>query len=177
MAEEEEKQYTAEELEIIQEMQDEEAEDKAEDSMEDDVIGRGTFQDGLDFPTPDPIHNQHTFLDRATFGQDNTLKNTFLHPEEAGRPDFSVRFLLSITTASRQMLDELIIALNKKFPKEKPLTNEIAEYFESKVNNITNSGMSMEGFAMKLNTTKTIDTTKRRSRNIDNLQGGNKNRV
>ncbi len=116
-------------------------------------------------------HNQHKFLERATFENEDPIRTTFLHAEEAGRPDFSVRFLGSVKTAAEQMLDSHIEDVNEKFPKEKPVTNMIANYFAEKIKNITESGMSMEGFNMRLNASKILDTSRtRNTRSLDNLK-------
>jgi len=55
---------------------------------------------------------------------------------------------------------------------------KFADYFRQKILNITDSGMSKDGFAMNLNVTKKMDTIRKRVREnlIQNLQGGKKRR-
>ena len=56
--------------------------------------------------------------------------------------------------------------------------NKVSDYFRQKIINITDSGMSNEGFTMNLNATRKIDSTRSKIRvnPIDNLKGGKKRR-
>ncbi len=83
---------------------------------------------------------------------------------------FNVRFLLDMEDISKFYLDEMAKKLN--------ITNKVAEYFRDKINNITDSGMSKDGFTMNLNVTKKMDTVRKKVREnpIENLQGRKKRR-
>jgi len=157
-------QYTQDELDEIEDMQ----EDTMEDTQASNLELSEEMKEAYGYPEPEEKMNQHSFLHKAAFESPNTLKTTYLNSQECGRPDFPVRFLLSVKTVSEQMLDEIT--------KEIGIPNIISRYFNEKVMNITNSGMSQEGFAMNLNVTRQINTTRKkiRSGNIENLRGGSK---
>lgn len=76
------------------------------------------------------------------------------------------------------MLDLQKVALNEKvitYDKKILTLGKIAEYWNQKILNITNSGMSYEGFTMGLNVTQKREKLRRRaSANISGLknQGG-----
>lgn len=153
-------QATLDEMEDLQEEQSEAMQENQAELSEEMKELYGT-------PNQEEKQNQHSFLHKATFENDNTIRTTYLNQNEIGRPDFSVRFLQSIKTISEQELDEITEKIG--------CLNIIAQYFDAKIKNITDSGMSNEGFAMKLNVTRNINTTKikKRAGNIENL-GGNK---
>ncbi len=165
-----EKPLTTEELEEMQDMQDEIAEDAADNQREDSA----EWQEAYGSPEPEEKHNQHSFLANAVRAQD-TVRVTYLDEWELGRPMFNVRFLLDMEDISKFYLDEMAEELSKK---EKPVFNNVANYFRQKLLNITDSGMSKEGFTALLNVTKKMDTTRKKVRvnNIENLKGGNRRR-
>ncbi len=159
-----EEQITPEEIEEYQEEQKVEG----EESDEDRLAAQQEFGEAYGSPEPEEKHNQHTFLSNAIKAKD-TVRTTFLSETELGRPMFSVRFLLDMEDVSRHYLDI--------FAKSCGGENRIADYFLNKVQNITDSGMSNKGFAMNLNVTRKMDTTRTRVKgNIENLQKGGKKR-
>ena len=87
--------------------------------------------------------NQFSILKSAFDSKDN-LKTTFLRREELGKPLFSVRFYQDCATLCELYGAELV-----------------KTYFKNKVQNIAASGMSNEGFAMKLSVTNKRDVTRR----------------
>ncbi len=145
-----------EEPEITQEMIDEfeEAEaEKAAEADEDRMQRTQEFQEGYGYPVPDEKHNQFTFLSKAV-AADNTVRVTYLDKEELGRPLFSVRFLLDMEDVANHYLNPIAKHLQGE--------NRISDYFLKKVMNITDSGMSKEGFTMNLNVTRKMDTTRKK---------------
>jgi len=164
--------------ETMEDMQEEQVEDAQEDQMQ---LSQ-EMQELYGAPEPEEQYNQHTFLNKAAFGTENTLKTTWLSPEECGRPDFAVRFLLQMKTIAEHYLDPLVKEINEEYRKkindkkaEDIIKNGISKYFWDKTQNITNSGMSMKGFAMNLNVTKKLEAVRSRVRsNITNLKGGKK---
>ena len=140
---------TEEMLEALEEAE----EDKMIEGEEDRIQRTQDIQEAYGYPTPDEKHNQHTFLSKAV-ESDNTIRVTYLDKEELGRPLFSVRFLLDMEDVAKHYLDSIAEKLKG--------TNTISTYFLMKALNITDSGMSKEGFAMNLNVTKKMDTTRRK---------------
>ncbi len=161
----EEPPLTEEEMLEYQEMQ----EDAAEDAQEEQLINTQEFQDAYGSPELEERHNQHTFLSNSVKMQD-TLRVTNLNEFELGKPMFNVRFLLDMEDIAKFYLDEMAEKLK--------ITNKVAEYFRDKISNITDSGMSKDGFTANLNVTKKVDTVRKKVRVnlIDNLQGGKKRR-
>ncbi len=166
---------------VTEEQIQDEMEDIQEEQMEDSEDDRMELSDEMKelygAPEPEEHFNQHAFLNKAAFQTPNTLKTTFLNPEECGRPDFSVRFLLQMKTISEHYIDPIVIELIKDNPdKKEEIKNAISIYFQKKIQNITDSGMSMEGFSMNLNVMKKIEATRRRVRqaSIDNLKNRRK---
>ena len=156
---------TPEELEQLKEIQ----EDMVEDQQEDQYDNTQEFQEGYGSPEPEEKQNQHSFLHKAAYGSDDTVRTTFLSQEELGRPLFNVRFLLDLEDISKWYLD----AYAKLYGEGG--INRVSDYFKQKTQNITDSGMSKEGFAMNLNVTRKMDTIRKRVRaNIENLKGGSK---
>ncbi len=140
----------------------------AEESDEDRMAAQQQFAEAYGSPEPEEKHNQHTFLSNAIKSKD-TVRTTFLSEQEIGKPLFSVRFLLDMEDVSHHYLDGFAEAFGGK--------NRISDYFFNKVQNITDSGMSNKGFAMNLNVTRKMDTTRTRVKgNIENLQKGGKRR-
>ncbi len=159
-----EEQITPEEIEEYQEEQKVEGEESDEDRQ----AAQQVFAEAYGSPEPEEKHNQHTFLSNAIKAKD-TVRTTFLSDQELGRPLFSVRFLLDMEDVSRHYLDIFADGCGGN--------NRIADYFLNKVQNITDSGMSNKGFAMNLNVTRKMDTTRTRVKgNIENLQKGGKRR-
>jgi len=154
---------TPEELEQMKEFQ----EDMAEEGEEDRMDNTQEWQEGYGSPEPEEKQNQHSFLHKAAYGGGDTVRTTFLSQEELGRPLFNIRFLMDLEDISKWYLDDYA----KKYGVGK--MNRVSDYFLQKINNITDSGMSNDGFAMKLNVTKKIDSVRRRVRsNVENLKGG-----
>ncbi|KKL49762.1 hypothetical protein LCGC14_2312250 [marine sediment metagenome] len=162
----EEPPLTPEELEELEEMQDE----AADDAQEDQLLNTKEFQDAYGSPEPEEKQNQHSFLHKAAFDSLDTLRVTNLNEFELGRPMFNVRFLLDMEDIAKFYLDEMAKILN--------VPNKVAEYFHDKISNITDSGMSKDGFTANLNVTKKMDTIRKKVRvnPIENLQGGKKRR-
>ncbi len=161
----EEPQLTDEELEEYKEIQ----EDAADDTQEDQFDNNQDYQESYGSPEPEEKHNQHTFLSNAV-KSDDTVRVTNLNEFELGKPMFSVRFLLDMEDISKFYLDEMA--------KENKIENNISNYFRQKILNITDSGMSKDGFTMNLNVTKKMDSVRQKVRvnNIENLQGRRKRR-
>ena len=159
----EEPQLTEEEMMQLEEMQ----EDALEDSQEDQLDNTQDYHEAYGAPEPEEKYNQHTFLSKAVEKKD-TLRVTNLNEFELGRPMFNIRFLLDMEDISKFYLDEMA--------KKLGITNKVAEYFRDKITNITDSGMSKDGFAMNLNVTKKMDTVRKKVREnpIENLQGRKK---
>lgn len=163
---------TEEEMEEIQEMQ----EDMAEASQDDQREDSQEWNEAYGSPEPEEKHNQHTFLSNAVKAPD-TVRVSYLDEHELGRPMFSVRFLLDMEDISKFYLDEMSIELTKE-NETKPVFNNVANYFRQKILNITDSGMSKDGFAMNLNVTKKMDMLRKKVRvnNIENIKGGKRRR-
>ena len=160
-----EEKVTPEEIEEYQEDQKIEGEETEEDRM----MTQQELAEAYGSPEPEEKQNQHSFLHKAAFLSGDTVRTTFLSESELGRPLFSVRFLLDMEDVSIHYLDG--------FAEKCEGTNRIAIYFRNKVLNITDSGMSNKGFAMNLNVTRKMDTTRTRVKgNIENLQKGGKKR-
>ena len=159
----EEKQLTDEQLEEIQDLQ----EDMVEDAQEDQLFNTQEFQENYGSPDPDEKQNQHSFLHKAAFDSTNTIKTTFLSTEELGRPLFNVRFLMDLEDISKFYLDDYA----KKYGVNE--MNRVSNYFLQKIYNITDSGMSKDGFSMNLNVTRKMDCIRKKVRgNIENIKGG-----
>lgn len=158
---------TAEELQEVEELQEDMAEDAEDDRKDQDE----EWREGYGSPEPEEKQNQHSFLHKAAYGGGDTVRTTFLSQEELGRPLFNVRFLMDLEDISKWYLDSYA----KKYGQDG--LNRVSDYFLQKIHNITDSGMSNDGFSMKLNVTKKIDSVRQRVRgNIDNLQGGKSKR-
>ncbi len=166
----EEPQLTPEEVEAYQEMQ----EDAADDTQEDQFGNQQEFTEAYGSPEPEERHNQHTFLSKSIDAKD-TVRVTYLDEQELGKPMFSVRFLLDMEDISKLYLDDLA---NQLSDEKEEVKNKVADYFRQKISNITDSGMSKEGFTALLNVTKKMDTVRKKVRvnNIENIKGGKRRR-
>ncbi len=161
----EESEYTQEQLEELEDMQEEQAEDSQADQFENTQAN----QEAYGSPEPEEKQNQHTLIHKAAFDSDDTVRTTYLDEWELGRPMFSVRFLLDMEDISKFYLDDLSI--------KHDMPNRVSNYFLQKIFNITNSGMSKGGFLMNLNVTKKMDMVRRKIKgNIENLNQGKKRR-
>ena len=146
-----EEEFTPEEIEILKDLQ----EDETLDATEDAFVNHKALEEA--YGEAQERKNQHSFLHRAAFESPNTIKTTFLHPEELGRPLFSMRFLLDMEDVAKHYLDGLTEKYNKYGTK-----NKISAYFYNKALNMSDSGMSNEGFAMSLNVTRKMDMQRRK---------------
>lgn len=138
--------------------------DESQDQQDEQMLNSQEFQDNM-VPDQEMQFNQHTFLANS-LDQENPEKVTFLSTSELGVPLFNMRFLQDIEDVSKHYLDGLC--------REYGLQNKIAQYFRSKIINISDSGMSNQGFIQNMNVTKKVDMTRTRKRNLDNLKGGKK---
>ena len=138
--------------------------DDKEDTDEEQSLTNQEIQDAYGHPEPEERHNQHTFISNSLH-QPNPEKVTFMTQSELGTPLFNMRFLLDIEDICKYYLDEIA--------KDLQVDNKIAEYFREKVKNISDSGMSNDGFLQKLNVTKKMEATRERIRNLDpKMKGG-----
>jgi hypothetical protein len=101
-------------------------------------------------PTSEEKINQFKITQDAIKSKDN-IKTTFLTKAELGIPLFSARFYLDCASLCKTYNAKLL-----------------TDYFKTKVQNISKSGMSNEGFIMKLNVTAKRDIVRRHERRIDN---------
>jgi hypothetical protein len=159
-----EEEIQAEILEQIKQDQ----EDDSSEAQEDSIVDQANYSGAYGESQAEQSLNPSSFLHKAAFESDNALRTTFLTETELGRPLFSVRFLLDLHNISNHYLNPIISQMKKE--KEVEIENKIANYFAEKIKNITGSGMSNEGFAMNLNVTKKVDSTRRRSRDTSNLK-------
>ncbi len=162
MNQEEYDQALMEEMEAINQ-------EKSEDNMQDQMEMTQAWNEANDEGQKiEDTQNAHSFLHKATFGdEENTIRTTFLHEGELGKGLFTVRFIMDMVDVSKFYLDPVC--------KELKINNRISEYLQAKIINVTTSGMSNKGFAMNLNVTRKMDSTRQRATgNIENLKGGNK---
>ncbi len=138
--------------------------DESQDQQDEQMSNSQEFQDSM-MTEPDMPFNQHTFLANS-LDQENPEKVTFLSTSELGIPLFNMRFLQDIEDVCKHYLDGLC--------KEYGMENKISNYFRAKIINISDSGMSNQGFIQNMNVTKKVDMTRTRKRNLDNLKGGKK---
>ena len=154
---------TPEEIEMMEEIQAEQKEDDLEENF-------GINQEMMDvYGTPEPEEkvNQHVFIKKSVFDIADTEKVTFLHQGELGTGLFTVRFLLDMEDIAKFYIDDIAIKLETG--------NGISDYFRKKINNICDSGLSNDGFIQKLNVTRKMDTTRTRSRNLDEVNKKRRN--
>lgn len=136
---------------------DEELDETDEDeSMEAEAEMRAEISQDIasDYGAPEPEEkiNQHTIIKKAIDATDN-IKTTFLTKGELGRPLFSMRFYLDCAK----------ICSMYRAPKA-------ARYFWNKAQIIAKSGMSNEGFTMKLAVTNKRDVTRTHHRKVSDEQ-------
>lgn len=145
--------------------------ENAEESQIDQFENSMDLNEEYEAPHQEERQNQHSFLHRATFANPDTLKTTYLDREELGKPVFTVRWLLDMESLAEHYLDSLAELYSAGDIK----INRISLYFRNKVLNITDSGMSKEGFVLNLNATKRVDINRKRyTGNIENLKVGSK---
>lgn len=161
MKEEETQQVVDQELENLRE-------DEGIEAQEEQFFNSKEFQEAYGAPEPEEQVNSAAFLHRAAFESPDTVKTTFLSVPELGRPIFTMRFLLDIHDVCKFYIDPLCKNLGLNVEE----SNRLATYFQEKIRNFSDSGMSHEGFAMNLNVTRKVDATRKRVGNIENLQGG-----
>ncbi len=149
---------------MYDEMQNLQQED-AEDTQHEQFLNQQEFQDAYGSPEPEQRFNQHTFLANS-LEFDSPEKVTFMTVSELGTPLFNMRFLLDIEDISKYYLDEMA--------KKLGIPNEIALYFREKIKNISDSGMSHNGFVQNLNVTKKMEATRQRIKNLPDVKGGRK---
>ncbi len=161
--EEQQRPPTEEEMETFEEAQEDAAEDARADQLED----TNDYSEAYGSPEPEEKMNQHTFLSNAVKSKD-TLRVTNLNEQELGRPMFSIRFLLDMEDICNLYLGDMA--------KQLGIENRVSDYFKQKIINITDSGMSKEGFTSLLNVTRKMDSTRTKVRDnpIQNLKGGKK---
>jgi len=149
------------EQEILQEMKEQQADDSAE-GMFDQMEDTSAWQEAYGAPEPEEKINQHAFIFRSAFDNEDTIKTTFLTEGELGRPLFTVRFLMDMEDLARYYIDPVA----KKIGLDPKKDNKIANYFWEKIQNITASGMSNKGFIQNLNVTRKMDMTRKRTKDI-----------
>lgn len=172
--------------EILEEIKEEQLMDQ-EEADEDKMILTQEQMEAYGYPEPEEKQSQHSFLHKAAFGTEDTIRTTYLSESELGRPLFNIRFLLDMEDIADHYLKGVVEFINKakseeqqeegEKPKEelKPIKveNKISRYFKMKAYNISDSGMSNQGFSMNLNVMRKLDMTRKRSiENLKNLQGG-----
>lgn len=140
------------------EQQLEEAQDNLEDSQYEEAENRAEVNaevaEEYGAPTPEEKINQFTITDKAIKRKDS-LKTTYLTKGELGLPLFSVRFYLDCASIADVYNSQLI-----------------KEYFLNKIQNTAASGMSNEGFIMKLNVTNRREVARRHTRTLPTKEEG-----
>lgn len=149
------------EQEIMDEMEDQQM-DQAEKSFDDNQLLNQEWQQDYPVPEPEEKINAAAFLNKAAFVSKDTVRTTFLHEGELGRPLFTVRFLMDMEDISNYYIDPLL----KKYKEllDDTSFNKISNYFWNKLQNITDSGMSNKGFISNLSVTRKMDATRTRHR-------------
>lgn len=150
----------------------EEMDDLEEEKSWENFENQQDFMESYGAPEEEAKINAQSFLHKAAFDSKDTVRTTFLHEGELGRPLFTVRFMLDMEDVAKHYLDDLPLKLGYKVR----VPNRISNYFNSKIQNITSSGMSNKGFAMNLNVTQKRDINRQKTREnpIENLKGGRK---
>ena len=155
--------------EMIEELEDQ-REEQIEDQAQDQAEFSQEFQEAYGAPEPEVKMDAHAYLWKSSFDHGDTLRTTFLSELELGRPLFTVRFLLDMEDIAKFYIDPMAKALN--------VDNKIAHYFWEKVQNVTSSGMSNQGFSPMLSVTRKMDVTRKKIKgNIENLKGGKRQRT
>lgn len=138
----------------------EEDEDEQEEIDEEKYENNLDIQDDYAAPEAEEKLNQYAIMDKAIKAKD-TVRTTFLNEQELGRPLFSVRFYGTYRDLARHYLDVELDQLG--FDAKR---NIVKEYFNNKIQNITDSGMSNRGFTMNLSVTQKRDVQKKRIREV-----------
>jgi hypothetical protein len=131
----------------------EEEEQNFEDETELRAEINQEVMEGYGAPTGEEKINQHTIFKKALENKD-TIRTTYLTKGELGKPLFSVRFYLNC------------LKISKRFN-----AREVDKYFLEKIRNITDSGMSNEGFLMKLNVSNRKQVTRKTEKKESELKG------
>ena len=164
------KQTPMEQQQAMQEAMEEDEQDRMDESMEDQTLLPKEIMEAYGSPEPEEKMNQHSFLHKAAFLSDDTIRTTFLHQEELGKPLFTVRFMMDMEDIASYYLDPIILEINGKNGTK--IENKISSYFKEKIYNITHSGMSNKGFAMNLNVTRKMDMMRRKQKSAPIMQKG-----
>ena len=156
------------EQEIMDEVENQQM-DHAEDVFDDNQLLNQEYQ--ADYPVLEPEEriNAAAFLNKAAFHSQDTVRTTFLHEGELGRPLFTVRFLMDMEDIANYYIDPLL----KKYKEvlDNDVSNKISTYFWNKLQNVTDSGMSNKGFISNLSVTRKMDATRTRTREPPQIQG------
>jgi len=133
-----------ENIELDQEDSDyEDAENRAEINAE--------VAESYGAPEFDEKTNQFTIIKKAISAKDS-LRTTYLSKGELGRPMCSTRFYIDVS--------KLCKIYNAPM---------VERYFRNKSATITDSGMSNEGFTMKLNVTSRRDVNRKNVKKTDSV--------
>ena len=155
--------------EMLEELEDQ-REDQMEDQAEDQADLSEEYREAYGSPEPDVKMTAEAYLWESSFRSPDTLRTTFLTEGELGRPLFTVRFILDMEDIAKFYIDPIA--------KDLGVPNKIAHYFWEKLQNITSSGMSNQGFSPLLSVTKKMDITRKKTKgNIENLKGGKRTRT
>lgn len=151
---------------LMDEIQDLNA-DETLDAQDEQMATNKEWGEGYGAPEPEQQFNKHAFIHATVHDIKNPEKVTYLDHQELGKPLFNMRFMLDIEDIAGYYLDDLF----HKFGVE----NKISKYFRKKIINVSDSGLSNEGFIQKMNVTTKMDLKRERVRrsNINNLKGGN----
>ena len=142
-----EEEYTTEEEEYIMDKEAELAEqqdfmdDMKEEQLEDSML-----------PEQERLLDKYLFLNNVK-ESDNTIKTSYLTKTELGKPLFPVRFWMELATYA-----------------ELKGYHIVKEYCISKAKNITDTGLSNEGFLLGLVVTKRRETAVKRKSPVSELQ-------
>lgn len=147
------KQEKAELLEL-EEMKDIE-QDKADDNLADQIEDSEAYRNALSKEGGEN-YNQHDFLRDTMFSLQNPMKATYLSESEKGRPLFSVIFLADMVDVAKHYIDPLA--------KELGVDNKVANYFQHKIENVCDAGLSNKGFIQMMNSTKRILSERQRNK-------------
>ncbi len=156
------------EQEIMNEVEDQQM-DHTEDSFDENQLLNQEYQGEYPVPEPEERINAAAFLNKAAFHSKDTVRTTFLHEGELGRPLFTVRFLMDMEDISNYYIDPLLKKYKEKLDED--TFNKISNYFWNKLQNITDSGMSNKGFISNLSVTRKMDATRTRTREPPQIQG------
>jgi len=136
-------------------MSEEEQEDNQYDEAEQRAEINAETAEAYGSPTPEEKINQFKIISDALKSKEN-IKTTWLKEEELGKPMFSTRFYLDCASISNTFGSPLV-----------------EEYFRNKTQNIASSGMSREGFTMKLNVTNRREVNRKNQRSFKDKEEEN----